>query len=88
MYQLYRDKLEDLLKDKKPFESLPNLKIVLAEHSPSGLVEVDGAEKIIAETAADVMRIVAFGSSRRTTASTQMNSESSRSHLICVLVVI
>ena len=33
------------------------------------------------------MKIFARGSSRRTTASTQMNAESSRSHLICSLVV-
>lgn len=31
--------------------------------------------------------VVFAGSARRTTASTQMNAESSRSHLICSLVV-
>eukprot|EP01041_Mallomonas_annulata_P007974 gene7974-16322_t len=99
MFQLYRDGLEDLLrggmqvasrrkkKASSDDEAGPSLRIVLAEHSPSGLVEVEGAEKIMAENAAEVMKIVAFGSSRRTTASTNMNSESSRSHLICVLVV-
>eukprot|EP01041_Mallomonas_annulata_P000922 gene922-1788_t len=94
MFQLYKDKLEDLLfemgrkKSRGPeSEQYPNLRIVLAEHSPSGLVEVDGAESMSAQTPADVIRIIAQGSSRRTTASTNMNSESSRSHLICVLVV-
>jgi len=99
MFQLYRDGLEDLLfggvaamtagkkKKKADEDGVSSLRIVLADHSPSGLVEVEGAENIVAASAADVMRIVAFGSSRRTTASTQMNSESSRSHLICVLVV-
>ncbi len=43
------------------------------------------ANVMTAETPADVMRIFAQGSSRRTTASTQMNAESSRSHLICSL---
>ena len=47
MFQLYKDKLEDLLwnvsrKSRgKESESPPNLRIVLADHSASGLVEVD-----------------------------------------------
>lgn len=36
---------------------------------------------------AEVMKIFAKGSARRTTASTQMNAESSRSHLICSLTI-
>jgi kinesin family member C2/C3 len=40
-----------------------------------------------ATTAAEVMKIFELGASRRTTASTQMNAESSRSHLICSLVI-
>lgn len=48
---------------------------------------MDGAEAVPAASPGDVMRIFAKGSSRRTTASTQMNAESSRSHLICCLVV-
>lgn len=94
MFQLYRDNIEDLLKDKKKKSNKNDddakeapLKIVLAEHSPTGLVHVDGAESLEAASPADVMRIFARGSARRTTASTQMNSESSRSHLICSLVV-
>jgi hypothetical protein len=42
---------------------------------------------MVATTPGDVIKILAKGSSRRTTASTQMNAESSRSHLICSLVV-
>ena len=75
MFQLYRDALEDLLvggvapslKKKKKAASLededkpPNLRIVLAEHSPTGLVQVEGAETIVAESAAEVMRIFAVG---------------------------
>ena len=94
MFQLYRDGLEDLLckaKGKKvgadPMKPAGNLKITLAEHSPTGLVNVDGANTMIAKSPADVMKIFAEGSSRRATASTQMNAESSRSHLICCLVV-
>ena len=93
MFQLYRDNIEDLLSTKKikkkgEEETKPViLKITLAEHSPTGLVMVEGSEVMTAESPADVMKIFALGSSRRTTASTQMNAESSRSHLICSLVV-
>lgn len=93
MFQLYRDNLEDLLADPKkkkkgedPDKAAP-LKITLAEHSASGLVQVDGAERLVAKTPKDIMEIFAKGSGRRTTASTKMNDESSRSHLICSLVV-
>ena len=48
---------------------------------------MQGAEILSASTPSDVMKIFARGSSRRTTASTQMNMESSRSHLICSMVV-
>lgn len=106
MFQLYRDGLEDLLQDKKGGDTKSgNLKITLAEHSPTGLVhvrkhsfaithmfltirvQVEGANSMTATTAAQVMKIFELGASRRTTASTQMNAESSRSHLICSLVI-
>lgn len=48
---------------------------------------MEGAQTLTATSPGDVMKIFARGSSRRTTASTQMNAESSRSHLICSLVV-
>ena len=93
MFQLYRDSIDDLLANKKKKgkgadeEKAVPLKITLAEHSPTGLVVVEGAEVMTAENPAEVMKIFSLGSSRRTTASTQMNAESSRSHLICSLVV-
>lgn len=96
MFQLYRDALEDLLRDPtskklpgedKDIKKVPPLKITLAEHSPTGLVFVEGAACLAAATPGDVMKIFAKGSSRRTTASTQMNAESSRSHLICCLTL-
>ena len=93
MFQLYRDGLDDLLAEKKKpkkgeeEEKAPSMKITLAEHSPTGLVFVEGATSMMAETPVDVMKVFAKGSARRTTASTQMNAESSRSHLICSLIV-
>jgi hypothetical protein len=92
MFQLYRDGLDDLLAEKKKVKKGEDpvqdkaMKITLAEHSPTGLVMVEGAAIMEAKTPQDVMQIFARGSSRRTTASTQMNAESSRSHLICTLV--
>ena len=90
MFQLYRDGLEDLLYDPKKEDKnkkKPPLKITLAEHSPTGLVQVQGAESKFAKSAAEVMQIFSDGSKRRTVASTKMNAESSRSHLICSVTV-
>lgn len=93
MFQLYRDGLDDLLAEKKKPkkgeepESSSNLKITLAEHSDTGLVKVEGAVSMDAATPGDVMKIFAKGSSGRATSSTKMNAESSRSHLICCIVV-
>eukprot|EP01041_Mallomonas_annulata_P000923 gene923-1789_t len=100
MFQLYKDKLEDLLTDvckQRPVRYTDNkqqqqqqqgsLRVILADHSPSGLVEVEGASRHVASTATAALQILASGSSRRSTSSTRLNSESSRSHLICVLVV-
>lgn len=96
MFQVYRDGLQDLL--SKPTKNKKNkkgdddddkqiaLKITLAQHSATGLVQVEGAEIRSASTANEVMQIFAEGSARRKVASTQMNAESSRSHLICSLV--
>lgn len=73
MFQLYRDGLEDLLKEKKTNKKGNKkgddedekkdapLKITLAEHSPTGLVFVEGAEMMTATTPVDVMRIFAKG---------------------------
>lgn len=71
MFQLYRDGLEDLLMEtKKKKKGQPvdedavgggKLKITLAEHSPTGLVQVEGAVTMTAATPADVMRIFAAG---------------------------
>ena len=93
MLQLYRDGLDDLLAERKKAkkgedpELPPQLKITLAEHSSTGLVKIEGAVSMEAATPADVMRIFARGSAGRATSSTKMNAESSRSHLVCSIVV-
>jgi len=93
MLQLYRDGLDDLLAERrKPkkgeeAELPPTLKITLAEHSSTGLVKIEGAVSMPAQTPADVMKIFARGSAGRATSSTKMNAESSRSHLVCSIIV-
>ena len=68
MFQLYRDGLDDLLakKKKKGDDDKKNapLKITLAEHSPTGLVNVEGAEVMVATTPAEVMNIFTIGISQ------------------------
>ena len=63
------------------------LKIKLGEHTRSGLVEVDGAmtKKVI--SALELLALFEQGSKARTTASTKMNADSSRSHLITSIVI-
>lgn len=110
--------MEDLLKEtgkgkKKSGDPLKDaaggpLKVILAEFSATGLVQVEGSNVCGAKTPVEVMHIFAkgekvaylltlslyvmllyvfAGASRRTTASTQMNAESSRSHLIFCITV-
>jgi hypothetical protein len=83
MFELYNDKLVDLLAKKGSDEKL---EIKLAEHSSTGMVEVKGS---IEETVDDVNGLLDLfkrGAESRTVASTQMNADSSRSHLITCIV--
>lgn len=71
-------------KNKKNNETL---RIKLAEHSKSGLVEVSGAVTQTVENASQLLELFRKGSEFRTTASTKMNADSSRSHLITCITV-
>ena len=62
------------------------LRIKLAEHSSSGLVEVDGALHEEVEDAIGLLDLFRKGAKSRTTASTKMNADSSRSHLLATMV--
>jgi len=84
MFELYNDKLVDLLAPKST--NSEKLEIKLAEHSNTGMVEVKGS---VEETVADVNGLLDLfkrGAESRTVASTQMNADSSRSHLITCIV--
>ena len=83
MFELYNDALVDLLASKtNSVEKAPKLEVKLAEHTKSGFVEVPGsAEEQVSDVNA-LLELFKRGAESRTVASTQMNADSSRSHLI------
>ena len=85
MFELYNDGLNDLLNSNRCKDDEP-LRIKLAEHSESGMVEVEGATSEKVESASDFLYLSRRGTECRTTASTQMNLDSSRSHLVTSMV--
>lgn len=85
MLELYNDSIRDLVPCSKGSTG-KSLRIKLAEHSGSGLVEVDGAETVQVKCATDLLGLFRRGTQSRTTASTKMNADSSRSHLIMTVV--
>ena len=85
MFELYNSNVRDLMVSN-PESEKASLKIKLAEHSGSGMVEVDGAVVEEVADARDLLAMFKKGAQNRTTASTKMNAESSRSHLITTMV--
>ena len=78
MMELYTDKLRDLLKDEDDESPLGDLKIRLAEHTSSGLVEVDGAKVERVSNATELLDVFGRASLARA---------SSRKVRVCVLFV-
>lgn len=76
--EVYNEEINDLLSDQGPASK--NLKIV-SEDAVRGAV-IGGLVEETAETAEDFMAILQRGEAARSYASTNMNSESSRSHTI------
>lgn len=85
MFELYNDGLRDLLVNTGKSDGQA-LKIKLAEHSHTGMVEVDGATNERVESIEQLLSLFKRGANSRTTSSTQMNADSSRSHLITCIV--
>ena len=85
MFEVYCDKIIDLLNPDRNQQG--QLKITLAEHSPTGLVVVEGAHAFVATSVESLVKGMAKGIAARTTHATRMNMESSRSHLIMALEV-
>ncbi|CAM9186530.1 unnamed protein product [Ascophyllum nodosum] len=84
MFELYKDSLRDLLAKKGSHKKLA---IKLAEHSETGLVAVEGGVEKDANDIAAMINIIQLGAEGRTVSATQMNADSSRSHLLCSIVV-
>lgn len=82
MFELYRDAVRDLLATKPT-----KLTIKLAQFTNSGLVEVESAVAKHAESLPELVNVLDTGVRTRSVAHTELNAESSRSHLIISLVV-
>ncbi|KAH8087676.1 hypothetical protein JL720_6996 [Aureococcus anophagefferens] len=88
MYELYRDSLRDLFaapvrKGAKPVA----LNVKLAQFSDSGLVQVEGGVTRRVQSLPDLVAALEAGLEGRSVAHTELNAESSRSHLIVTLVL-
>ena len=96
MYELYCDQLIDLLaadpsrarlKEVNARNPTATLNVKLAQHTSSGLVEVEGGTVLRTSTMTELVEVMERGVASRSTSATAMNSESSRSHLLMMLVV-
>ena len=88
MFEVYCGEVRDLLAIKRPSGSkAPKLKIHLAQHSPTGLVHVDGAQECEASTIEELIKLLDRGTKARATSATNMNATSSRSHLLMSFTV-
>ena len=85
MFELYNNSLRDLLATSTDGLD-PSLTIKLATHSDTGMVEVIGATKETVKETKELLSLFARGSAFRTTATTDMNADSSRSHLMAQMV--
>lgn len=87
MLELYVDDLQDLLAENKKGEKafkLPKLEI---KKDPKGVVTVPGATVVEVTSTRELMETIESGQKRRHVSSTQMNRESSRSHLIITVMI-
>lgn len=81
MLELYIDDLQDLLGEDKKKTKLEIKK------DPKGVVTVPGATVVDVNSAHQLMSTIEAGQKRRHVSSTQMNRESSRSHLIITVLI-
>ncbi|PNH02813.1 Kinesin-like calmodulin-binding protein [Tetrabaena socialis] len=91
MLELYQDSLQDLLLPPQPKNinvgqrpDLPKLEI---KKDPKGMVNVVGATIVEVTSGKELMSAIEAGQNRRHVASTAMNRESSRSHLIISVII-
>jgi len=86
MCELYKDALIDLLGPEADDPEANSDKLVIKKDT-RGVVRVQGATERLCTGADDLMGCIEDGSKRRQVASTLMNSESSRSHLVMGIVL-
>ena len=84
MVELYLDTLSDLLLQKELRKSPPHLDI---KEDMKGMVFVQGVTKHVIKTAEDARKIFDLGLNNRKTFATQMNDNSSRSHLVFSILI-
>ncbi|KAL4428851.1 hypothetical protein ABPG77_005289 [Micractinium sp. CCAP 211/92] len=88
MLELYCDDLTDLLADHKKGDKLYKAPKLEIKKDPKGVVTVPGTTVVDNITSSrELMDVIESGLARRRTASTQMNRESSRSHLIITVCI-
>ncbi|KAJ3329127.1 kinesin motor protein cin8 [Blyttiomyces sp. JEL0837] len=81
--EIYNEELRDLLSVDDNSQKLK----IFEDTNRKGSNEVHGMERVLVNTAADVIAILQKGSQKRQTAATKMNESSSRSHCIFTITV-
>jgi hypothetical protein len=88
MLELYCDDLADLLAEHKKGDKLHKAPKLEIKKDPKGVVTVPGATVVDnISSARELMGVIESGLARRRVSSTQMNRESSRSHLIITVCI-
>ncbi|KOO32902.1 kinesin-like protein kif21b isoform 4 [Chrysochromulina tobinii] len=85
-FQIYLDRVFDLLLDAGAYSSSPAPKLQLREDKSRG-VYVDGAQSLVAASTEECLALISKAASNLKFAATQMNRHSSRSHSVCRLTV-
>merc|ERR1711972_484343 len=84
MFELYRDDLVDLFLPKAKSKAAPSLDI---KKDPKGSVYVENSLERDVSNSSELQKAIADGMERRHVAATKMNADSSRSHLIFIIVI-
>ena len=87
MLELYIDDLQDLLSEHKKGDRMMKMPKLEIKKDPKGVVTVPGATVVEVTSARELMATIEEGQKRRHVSSTQMNRESSRSHLIITVCI-
>ena len=85
-FQIYLDRVFDLLLDAGAYSSSPAPKLQLREDMARG-VYVDGAQSLVAASTEECLALISKAALHLKFAATQMNRHSSRSHSVCRLTV-